>query len=233
MTRAQRLAFLRVLASVAWADGEVQESERNRIKRLFNGFELDAEHRRELDAMLARPIDLDDAIEATKEFAGTFALPAARRQLLDEIEAMLGDEAERAEGERDLLDHVRAILAAHGPVDGLVEKLRGLFGSTLFASRSKEESASSPDERDRQFLLAVSDDRPELDSDLQRIAADYARHATMDDRLRVLDRLFARAAGDGVIVKREAEHIYRVAHLLWISNPEYLAVRSRWRDHIE
>ena len=233
MTRAQRLAFLRVLAAVAWADGEVQESERNRIKMLFNGFELDVEHRRELDAMLARPIDLDDAIEATKEFAGTFALPAARRQLLDEIEQMLGEEAERADGERELLDHVRAILAAHGPVDGLVEKLRGLFGSTMFAGRSNDERTVSPEERDRKFLLAVSDDRPELDSDLQRIAADYARLATMADRLQVLDRLFAHAAEDGVIEKREGEHIYRVAHLLWISNPEYLAVRERWRDHIE
>lgn len=232
MTRAQRLAFLKVLAAAAWADGEVQEHERNRIKVLFNGFDLATEHRRELDDLLTQPLTPDDAIRLTKDFASSFASGANRRQLLEEVESMLGADGARDAGERELLDHVRAILASHTPVDGFVDKLRGLFSRTLFEREGEQATATDPADRDEAFLHAVLDDRPERDSDLQRLAAEYSRRATMEERLATLEQMFARAARDGEIDKREAEHIHRVAHLLWISNPEYHSVRDRWRDHI-
>jgi uncharacterized tellurite resistance protein B-like protein len=229
MTSSRRLAFVKVLAAAAWADGTIREDERNRIKVLLNGFVLDEEERREIDRLLARPVGFDEAVQLTKEFATSFSLPGERRRLLREIEAMLGAEHERAEPERELLTHVRAILSSHTPVDGLVDRLRGLFGRTLFA-RDASPDAADHQARDATFLREILDDRPERDSDLQRICADYCRKATMDDRLHVLEVLFSRAARDGRIDQREADHVRRVANLLWISQPEYLAVRERFRD---
>jgi len=231
LTRSQRLAFLKVLAAAAWADGVVEAQERNRIKVLFNSFELDEADRKTVDALLDRPVDFDEAVDLTKEFAGALGPPGARGKLLEEIEALLGDEERRSDGEREFLDHVRAILSEHTVVDGFMEKLRGLFSRTLFAR--EEETAESRETIDARFLHDVLDDRPERDADLQRICADYCRHSTMRDRLRMLDALFERAAEDHVITRREAEHVHRVANLLWISNPEYHAVRGRYRDRIE
>ncbi len=232
MTRSHRIAFLKVLAAMAWADGVVEEEERNRIKVLFNGFELDEGDRKEVDALLERPVGLDEAVELTKDFAGHASLPGARRQLLDEIEAMLGDDGTRTEDEREVLSHVQAVLSSHTVLDGLAEKLRGMFTGTLL--RRREEETGEGEDRDRNFLRAVLDDRPGRDSDLQRICADYCRHATMEDRLEVLDAMFRHALKDDQrIDKREAEHIHRVANLLWISHPEYFSVRDRYRDRIE
>ncbi|MEZ5066203.1 MAG: TerB family tellurite resistance protein [bacterium] len=232
MTRAQRLAFLKVLAAFAWADGEVEANERNRIKILFNSFELEGDARHEVDALLAERVDFDDAIALAKEFAGTFALPGARRQLLDEIETLLGAEDERAKGERELLEHVRAILQGHGPVDGFVDRMRGLFSRTLFAKNESGGDTPDPEARDRAFLAAVTEDRPGADSDLQRLCADYSRRATMEERLAIIDRMFEQAAADGAISKRAEEQAHRVAHLLWISTAEYHGVRDRWRDRL-
>lgn len=231
MTRAHRLAFLKVLAAAAWADGVVEPEERNRIKILFNGFDLPEEDRREVQHLLERRVGFDEAVELTKEFAGALALPGDRQRLVDELESMLGDESERAPEERELLEHVRAILASHTVVDGFAEKLRGLFSRTLFARQ--EEKTESREEIDREFLERMKDDSPGRSIELQRLCADYCRRSTMENRLRVLEVMFRHAAEDHVITKREADHIYRVANLLWISNPEYLQVRDRYRDRIE
>lgn len=227
----RNLSFLKVMAAVAWADGRIREDERNRIKTLLNAFGMDPGERKAVDALLARPVGFEEALELTKEFAASLSGPGARRRLLEEVERMLGDEAGRAEPERELLRHVRAILDSHTPVDGLVERMRGLFGR--FLGRAEPAGAPPAEGRDESFLRTVMDDRPERDSDLQRACADYSREATMGDRLRLVGTMFERMAADGKIDKREAEHVRRVADLLWISRPEYLALRDRWRDRIE
>ena len=56
---AHHLSFLKVLAAVAWADGHIREDERNRIKTLLNAFELDLAERKEVDALLSRPVGFD------------------------------------------------------------------------------------------------------------------------------------------------------------------------------
>lgn len=152
--------------------------------------------------------------------------------MLDEIEAMLGEEGDRGDEERELLVHVRAILKSHTPVDGLTDRLRGLFGRTLFAGRRDRAAPEGTADRDERFFQDVLDDHPARDADLQRLCADYCRHSTMEERLRILDAMFQRAAQADGISKPEAEHIRRVADLLWVSRPEYFAVRDRYRDRI-
>jgi uncharacterized tellurite resistance protein B-like protein len=232
MSRSHDLTFLQVLAAVAWADGTVTESERNRVKVLFNRFGLDPGDRKKVDALLTRPVGFDEAVELAKRFAAAIAPPKARKALIAEIEAMLGEEGGRAEEERELLAHVRAILESHTPVDALTERLRGLFGKTLFARGREEASptAASARDRDEEFLRSILDDHPARDADLQRLCAEHCRHSTMPERLTILEAMFERAAKDGGISKPEVEHIRRVADLLWISRPEYFGVRDRWRD---
>lgn len=230
---AHRLAFVKVLAAMAWADGVVDEDERNRIKVLLNRFAPDPAERREAETLLASPVPFDEALRLTKDFAGRLAPPGARRELLNEIEALLGDASSRSAGEHELLKHVRAILGAHTPVDGLAEKLRGLFGKTLFAGRKEKGDGTADHAELRDALLAAVDEAKDRDTDkVQRIAAEYNRVASMDERLAMLDALFATAAADHIVSREEAERIRKIADLLWISNPEYLAVRQHYRDRM-
>lgn len=299
MNRSHRLAFLKVLAAMAWADGEVEEEERNRIKILFNRFELDPADRKEVNVLLERPLAFERAVDLTKEFASMLVSPGARRELLAELEAMAGGEEARAPGEAELLEHARAILASHTVVDGLVEKLRGVFRPLfspgrqgraagklteyarnsalhrlrdLFAQRGWTLDENLPgwnrvtllgvllahvarlgegrsdeetevvervlserlrmSEPERRVLLTVVEEEQNRDTDLQRICAETCRVSTMDERLEILDALFAVASADGRIRRQEVEEIRRIADLLWISNPEYLAVRDVYRDRI-
>ena len=300
MTRSHRLAFLKVLAAVAWADGVVDEDERNRIKVLFNGFELDPADRKDVEKLLDRPVSFAKAVDLAKDFAGEISLPGTRKKLLAEIESMLGDESDRAPEEVELLEHLRAILSSHTVVDGLVEKMRGLFSRTLFARRETPSAGKltefarnsallrveevfrqrgqsldgDPDrwnratllgvllshiahlhdgwhggerevvdellterfrmeDSEREVLLAVMEEERERDTDLQRVCAEYCRISTMQERMEILEALFAVASADATISKEEVEQIRGIAHLLWISTPEYLAVRDRYRDRIE
>jgi uncharacterized tellurite resistance protein B-like protein len=302
MSRALKVAFLKVLAAVAWADGAVEPDERNRIKVLFNRFGLDPSERKPIDALLDRPVSFDKAVALTKDFAGRIAPPGARRELLVEIEAMLGDEESRAPEEGELLEHVRAILSSHTVLDGLTERFRGLFSRTLFArGRSENPHAGTVtegvrnsalarladlsrqrgrtlegheadwnratlvgvllarivhvdegwsgrerevveralagrfglDDFARELLLTVMDEEVGRDTDLQRICSEYCRISTMEQRLEDLEVLFEVAVADDRASKEEIEEIRRIADLLWISRPEYFAVRDRYRDRIE
>ncbi len=302
MTRAVQLSFLKVLAAVAWADGVVEADERNRIKILFNGFDLDEADRREIDSLLDRPVSHEQAVEITKEFAGRLAPPGVRRDLLAEIEALLGDEEGHAPEERELLAHVKAILQSHTVVDGLVEKFRGVFSGTLFARGRRESSHAGPlvdrtrngalarvadrfrengwtldgretewnratlvgvllahvvgvdgiihaaeqavlqrvladrfgfDEATCAVVSAAMEEEARGDLDLQRICSESCRITAMGERIEVLEVLFEIAVADGLATKEEVEEIHRIADLLWISRPEYLEVRDRYRGRIE
>lgn len=300
MTRSTRVAFLKVLAAAAWADGVLEEHELNRIKVLLNRFDLDAAERRQVEALLDRPVSFARAVDLAKEFAGGIATPGTRRELLDEVEALLGDESNRSPEESELLEHVRGVISSYTVIDGFVEKIRGLFSRTMFSSRSRDEAGpiaayaknsalervaeiarergwtldeSAPkwnrltlagillanvaqleegwhggerallervfeerygmNDSEREVLLTVMEEEEGRESDLQRVCAELSRISTMRERIDLLDQLFAVGSADGRISKTEVDEIHRIADLLWISNPEYLSVRGRYRDRIE
>jgi hypothetical protein len=112
MTRSTRVAFLKVLAAAAWADGVLEEAELNRIKVLLNRFDLDGAERREVESLLERPVSFARAVEFAKEFAGGLATPGTRRELVDEVEALLGDASNRSPEESELLEHVRSVISS-------------------------------------------------------------------------------------------------------------------------
>jgi uncharacterized tellurite resistance protein B-like protein len=298
ITHAQRIAFLRVLAAVAWADGAVDEDELNRIKVLFNSFGLDSADRKELESLLENPVGFAKGIELAKAFAEALPTPGSRKQLLAEIEKMAGAKESRSPEENELIEHLRAVLSSHTVLDGFVEKLRGVFSRTLFAQRPRRPgrltefarnsalqrvadlfaergwrldedlplwnrltllgvllsevagvddgwSASERrsiekilaeslglDEPSREVLLTIMEEERERDTDTREICAEYCRVSTMQERLEVLRDLFTVAAADRAVSKREEEFIHRIADFLWISHPEYFAVRDRFRDRI-
>jgi uncharacterized tellurite resistance protein B-like protein len=94
------------------------------------------------------------------------------------------------------------------------------------------ESSLALDERSRAVLLTVMEEERERETDVRQICAEYCRVSTMQERLHLLRDLFAVAAADSAISKPEEEFIRRIADFLWISRPEYFAVRDRFRERI-
>ena len=61
-----RLTLLRFICSFAWADFEVQSSEKALISQVLDGMELDLERRKEVRNWLSSPPPLDDQLDPTK-----------------------------------------------------------------------------------------------------------------------------------------------------------------------
>jgi len=57
LPRAERLLLLRLVASVAWVDGVIQDQERRFIHRLMNAIELNQDEKNDVESWLLMPPD--------------------------------------------------------------------------------------------------------------------------------------------------------------------------------
>ncbi len=64
------------------------------------------------------------------------------------------------------------------------------------------------------------------------VTREFNQIATRDQKLDLLDCLFAVAAADGVISVEEDEAIRQVASELMLEHPDFIAVRMRYRDYL-
>lgn len=64
------------------------------------------------------------------------------------------------------------------------------------------------------------------------VTREFSRIATRDQKLALLDCLFAVAAAEGGISTTEDNEIRQVADELGLEHPEFIAVRSRWKDQL-
>jgi uncharacterized tellurite resistance protein B-like protein len=62
-------------------------------------------------------------------------------------------------------------------------------------------------------------------------AREFRAHSTRDDRLRLLDALFAVSAADGVVSVDEEELIRQIASELGLEHDDYVAARAQVRAH--
>ena len=63
MSYFKKLTFLKVLTTVAWADGEVTQSELNILKSFYRKFDLDKNELAELRHYLAAPVSKKEQTE--------------------------------------------------------------------------------------------------------------------------------------------------------------------------
>jgi uncharacterized tellurite resistance protein B-like protein len=64
-------------------------------------------------------------------------------------------------------------------------------------------------------------------------AREFRASSTHDDRLRLLDALFAVAAADGTVSVVEEETIRQIASELGLDHDEYVHARAKVREHRE
>jgi uncharacterized tellurite resistance protein B-like protein len=64
------------------------------------------------------------------------------------------------------------------------------------------------------------------------VTREFERLATRDQKLALLDCLFAVAAAEGHISVAEDNEIKQISQELRLEHPDYIAVRSRWLQHL-
>ena len=65
------------------------------------------------------------------------------------------------------------------------------------------------------------------------VTREFDQTATKDEKMALLECLFAVSASDESITSVEDNEIKKIATELHLSQQEYIAVRSRYRDHLE
>ena len=64
------------------------------------------------------------------------------------------------------------------------------------------------------------------------VTRQYRELSTPEQRVRLLECLYAVAAADGIVSNMEDSEIAAIGEELGFSRPEVIGVRARWRDHL-
>jgi len=64
------------------------------------------------------------------------------------------------------------------------------------------------------------------------VTREFSRIATREEKLALLDCLFAVAAAEGGISTTEDNEIRQIVNELGLGHPDFIAVRSRWKDQL-
>jgi uncharacterized tellurite resistance protein B-like protein len=299
-----KLALARVLAGVAWADGQLRVEEQDLLFRVCARFGLSAAERREVSALLERPVSIDRFEDLVREYQTKNPSPAERAELLDQVRRMIVGK-EEGSPERRYLALLESCLAA-GPspesapafpagagsaaAETVFPGLRGILGGlgvksvgrsfwigplarslgqsllgragaragdrlsderryflTLYGALLyrvvRADGVIRPEETERlrhlledgfgfigaeiEPVVALIEHEIAREADRQHLCAEFNRNADMDERLALLDALFAVGLADGELSPAEEQEIRLIANYLWIETQEYVRVRLR------
>lgn len=134
--RERNTALLKLLVAVAWADGKIQASELNFIKRLVLRFGLDDEIWAELEPYLEEPVDDAERQALAEALKEHLRLPGARGEVLGMLEHMAGADQNVTPEEKEALQQIRAVLQSDES-SGLLGGLKRLFGGGAGARASE------------------------------------------------------------------------------------------------
>ncbi len=124
--------FLRLLAAVAWADGQVSPAEEAFLARLLDESGASPEERAAVTALLRTPVSREEFTRQATEFEERVEDPAERRALIEQVERLIGADAQRAPSEIQYLQILRSQLltepASEAASPARASRSEGLFG---------------------------------------------------------------------------------------------------------
>lgn len=110
MSKNKNLSILKALAVIAWADGEITNSELNVIKSLYRKFNLGPDDIRKLQPYLRAPVSRQEQAALFKEFSAQMGSRKTRAEALAAVEEMANADKKLKPEERELLEHLRTLL---------------------------------------------------------------------------------------------------------------------------
>jgi len=133
MSYFKKLTFLKVLTTIAWADGEVTQSELNILKSFYRKFDLDKDELVELRHYLAAPVSKKEQTELYDQLVHELSAESEKEEILTALESM--EQATRRIGneEKELVSQFRALLEKTSITKRSLGKIRNLLGKTIFS----------------------------------------------------------------------------------------------------
>ncbi|MBT5472271.1 MAG: hypothetical protein HOK41_16830 [Nitrospina sp.] len=293
MSKFKKLTFLKVLTTVAWADGEVSQSELNILKSFYRKFDLDKHELDELKPYLHAPVSKKEKDLLYRQMIAELSTPTEKKEIVGALENMVqahkrmkGDEKQlvdqfsewlekssftkRSFGrirnffQKTIFEHARdpnpdmekyfkrrvlkkiELKSAHSGVVSQLPEDRLYFlcmVGTLMASIAHVDNEFDPAEKKalkkclaEQFslkgkeltlLLEVVEEQGKSDFDFHEVVTEINRLTSYNDRLHLMECLFAVAAADGNIAHDEAEEIRRITKAMRISHSIFIEAKVR------
>ena len=104
MSKFKKLTFLKVLTTVAWADGEVTQSELNILKTFYRKFDLSKHELDELKPYLNAPISKNEKDLLYRQMIAELSTPSEKEEIVAALENMAQVHKRIKKDEQQLVD---------------------------------------------------------------------------------------------------------------------------------
>lgn len=137
MSHFKKLTFLKVLATIAWADGEVTNSEINIIKSFYRKFDLDHDQINELKPYLAAPIPKKEQDALIRQLVAELKSPRERKEIVKDLEEMAHSGGNIKEEEKELMEEISRLINETSFTRRSFGKIRNMFQHTILKPARK------------------------------------------------------------------------------------------------
>ena len=139
MSYFKKLTFLKVMTTVAWADGEMTHSELNLLKSFFRKFGLEKTDMEELRPYLEAPVSKERRDELFNQLIAELSSAEEKQEIIQAMETMAESKKKKTEEEAALIDQFTTWLKKSSFTTRSFGKLRNLFQRTIFTdARGKD-----------------------------------------------------------------------------------------------
>ncbi len=132
MFKNKSLNLLKVLAVIAWADGEITNSELNVVKSLYRKFGLSPDEIKQVQPYLRAPISKKEQDALFKDLAAEMGAKAKRKDAMKALEEMAHADSKLKPEERELIEHCRDLLNNSSITRRSFGKVKSFFKKTLY-----------------------------------------------------------------------------------------------------
>ena len=126
------MTFLKVLTTVAWADGEVSQSEFNILKSFFRKFDLEKHELDELKPYLFSPVSKKEKDELYRQMVAELSSPLEKKEIMDALETMVVAHKRMKSDERELVDQFSEWLKKSSHTKRSLGRIRNFLQRTIF-----------------------------------------------------------------------------------------------------
>ena len=139
MSYFKKLTFLKVMTTVAWADGEMTHSELNLLKSFIRKFDLDKNDVRDLKPYLEAPVSKAHQEELFKQLIAELSSVEEKQEIIEAMSQMAEGKKKTSAEEITLVDQFTSWLKESSFTNRSFGKVRNFFQRTIFMdARAKD-----------------------------------------------------------------------------------------------
>ena len=132
MSKFKKLTFLKVLTTVAWADGEVSQSELNILKSFYRKFDLENHELDDLKPYLNAPVSKKEKDLLYRQMIAELSTSAEKKEIVAALENMVQVHPRMKDDEKQLVDQFSGWLEDTSFTKRSFGRIRNLFQITIF-----------------------------------------------------------------------------------------------------